>query len=59
VLPVDDRFRELVVGRASGRSLREHVATLNVVPLRMAALKLLAAGHTTLEEISRVVGSSD
>jgi general secretion pathway protein E len=59
VLPVDDRFRELVVSRASGRSLREHVATLNVVPLRMAALKLLATGRTTLEEISRVVGSSD
>jgi len=59
VLPVDDRFRELVIGRASGRALREHVATLNVVPLRRAALRLLAEGRTTFEEISRVVGSSD
>jgi general secretion pathway protein E len=57
VLSVDDRFRELVVGRASGRALREHVSTLNVTPLRRAAFAWLASGVTTFEEISRVVGS--
>jgi general secretion pathway protein E len=59
VLPVDDRFRELVVQRAPGRVLREHVAALNVTPLRHTALRLLATGQTTLEEVSRVVGSTN
>jgi general secretion pathway protein E len=58
VLSVDDGFRELVVARASGRVLREHVARLQVVPLRRNALQLLATGRTTYEEIVRVVGTS-
>ena len=59
VLRVDDRFRDLVVDGASARALREHVATLDVIPLRRAALNLLAAGRTTYDEICRVVGRSD
>jgi len=57
ILPVDDRFRELVVARASGRALREHVASLEVTPLRVAALRLVAQGRTTYDEVARIVGS--
>lgn len=59
VITVDHPFRELIAGRASGRQLREHVATLDVTPLREAALRLVRSGITTLEEVDRVVGRTD
>jgi general secretion pathway protein E len=58
-VPVDDTLRELVSQKASGRRLREHVATLGIEPLRHAALAMVQRGETTLEEVDRVVGSSD
>jgi general secretion pathway protein E len=59
VVPVDHALRELIVQKAPGRLLREHVASLGITPLRTAALKLVLEGRTTLEEVRRVVGSND
>jgi general secretion pathway protein E len=59
VVPVDHTLRELIVQKAPGRRLREHVRSLGITALRTAALRLVLEGRTTLEEVRRVVGSDD
>jgi general secretion pathway protein E len=51
---LNDELRELIVARASARSLREAARAAGTVPLRDAAMALVQAGETTLEEINRV-----
>jgi general secretion pathway protein E len=51
---LNDELRELIVGRAPARKLREAARAAGTVPLRDAAMALVQAGDTTLEEINRV-----
>ena len=51
---LNDELRELIVARASARSLREAARAAGTVPLRDAAMALVQAGETRLEEINRV-----
>jgi len=54
LLVLNDELRELIVARAPARKLKEAARTAGTVALRDAALELVNAGETTLEEINRV-----
>jgi general secretion pathway protein E len=54
LLVLNDELRELIVARAPARKLKEAARTAGTVPLRDAAMSLVNAGETTLEEIKRV-----
>jgi general secretion pathway protein E len=54
LLVVNDELRELIIARAPARKLKEAARAAGTVPLREAALALVDAGDTTLEEINRV-----
>ncbi|MBV8033355.1 MAG: type II/IV secretion system protein [Betaproteobacteria bacterium] len=54
LLVMNDELRELIVARAPARKLKEAARGAGTVPLREAALALVDAGETTLEEINRV-----
>ncbi|HET9664850.1 MAG TPA: GspE/PulE family protein [Burkholderiales bacterium] len=54
LLVINDELRELIVAREPVRRLKEAAAAAGTVPLREAALNLVRAGETTLEEINRV-----
>jgi general secretion pathway protein E len=54
LLVMNDDLRELIVARAPARALKEAARAAGTVPLREAALALVNAGETTLEEINRV-----
>jgi general secretion pathway protein E len=54
LLVMNDELRELIVAREPVRKLREAAVAAGTVPLRQAALELVKAGETTLEEINRV-----
>jgi general secretion pathway protein E len=54
LLVLNDELRELIVARAPARKLKEAARAAGAVALREAALELVAAGETTLEEINRV-----
>jgi general secretion pathway protein E len=54
LLVLNDEMRELIVARAPARKLKEAARAAGTVPLREAALRLVEAGDTTIEEINRV-----
>jgi len=54
LLVMNDELRELIVGRAPARKLKEAAQAAGTIPLRDAALALVESGDTTLEEIDRV-----
>jgi general secretion pathway protein E len=54
LLVLNDELRELIVARAPARKLKEAARAAGTIPLRDAALALVQAGETTLEEINRV-----
>ncbi|HEU5176655.1 MAG TPA: GspE/PulE family protein, partial [Burkholderiales bacterium] len=54
LLVLNDELRELITARAPARKLKEVARAAGTVPLRDAALALVEAGETTLEEINRV-----
>ncbi|HZO12569.1 MAG TPA: GspE/PulE family protein [Polyangiaceae bacterium] len=54
VLEIDDDLRDLVKTRATSRAYREHVEGLGMRRLRHVGLARVAAGQTTLEEVTRV-----
>ena len=54
LLVMNDELRELIVARAPARRLKEAAQAAGTIPLRDAALALVDAGETTLEEIDRV-----
>ena len=54
LLVMNDDLRELIVAREPVRKLKEAAAATGTVALREAALALVRAGETTLEEINRV-----
>jgi len=51
---LNDELRELIVTRAPARKLKDAARAAGTVPLRDAAMALVQAGETTLEEINRV-----
>jgi general secretion pathway protein E len=54
LLTLNDELRELIVERASLRTIKEAARRSGTRFLRDSALQLVASGHTTLEEINRV-----
>jgi general secretion pathway protein E/type IV pilus assembly protein PilB len=54
VLEVDDDMRDILKTRASKRELREFANARGLVPLRIAGIRRVLAGVTTLEEVLRV-----
>jgi general secretion pathway protein E len=54
LLVMSDTLRELIVAREPLRRLKESARAAGTVTLREAALNLVRAGETTLEEINRV-----
>jgi general secretion pathway protein E len=54
LLVLNDELRELIVARAPARKLKDAARAAGTVPLRDAAMALVQAGETTLEEINRV-----
>jgi general secretion pathway protein E len=54
LLVVNDELRELIMARAPARKLKDAARAAGTVPLREAALRLVDAGETTIEEIDRV-----
>jgi len=54
LLVLNDELRELIAARAPARRLKEAARAAGTIPLRDAALRLVEAGETTLEEINRV-----
>ena len=53
-LPIDDRLRDLITGRASIDEIRKYGISQGMQTLRDGALENLAAGRTTLEEVLRI-----
>jgi general secretion pathway protein E len=54
LLVLNDELRELIIARAPARKLKEAAAAAGTVALREAAMQLVQAGETTLQEINRV-----
>jgi general secretion pathway protein E len=54
VLRLTDEIREMIVARASIRSLKEQARSEGTRFLRDVALDLVRDGHTTLQEVNRV-----
>lgn len=54
LLVMTDDFREMITARFPARRLKEAARTAGAHTLREAALDLVKAGETTLEEINRV-----
>ena len=54
LLVLNDELRELITARAPARKLKDAARAAGTIPLREAALALVEAGETTLEEINRV-----
>jgi len=54
LLVLNDELRELIVTRAPGRVFKERAVASGTKFLREAALELVRAGETTLEEANRV-----
>ena len=54
LLIMNDELRERIVAREPVRALKEAARAAGTIPLREAALALVKAGATTLEEINRV-----
>jgi len=54
LLVLNDELREMIVARAPVRKLKDAARAAGTVPLRDAAMALVQAGETTLEEINRV-----
>jgi general secretion pathway protein E len=58
VLEVDDKIRKLIVGRATARDVQTQARHDGLLTLREAAIKKLARGMTSFEEVLRVTTES-
>ncbi len=54
VLEIDDKIRKLVVGKASAKDIVKQARHDGLLTLREAAIKKLAKGQTSFEEVLRV-----
>ena len=55
VLLLSEEIQQLIVGRASSDEVRRTAVAQGMITLRQDGLAKVAAGRTTLEEVSRVV----
>ena len=53
VMEITGRLREMVVGRASARELRQQAREEGMLTLRQSGLQKIAAGVSTVEEVTR------
>ena len=53
VMEISARLREMIVGRASARELRQQASEEGMVGLRQSGLQKIAVGLTTVEEVTR------
>jgi general secretion pathway protein E len=56
VLVLDDTMREMIVGKASISSLKDHATRLGLRSIHDTAFQWVSRGETTLEEVARVAG---
>ncbi len=54
VLPVDDKIRRLIIGRASARDILKQARNDGLTTLRESAIRKLARGETSFDEVLRV-----
>ena len=54
VLEVDDKIRKLIVGKSSAKDITKQARHDGLLTLREAAIKKLARGMTSFEEVLRV-----
>ena len=54
-MPVDEWVRDLIIGRATGTKLREHVMSRGMRSLQQSACDLVDEGKTTIAEAMRTV----
>jgi len=54
VMPINDRIRELVLQRASSEEIKREAIAEGMITLRDCAIKKMAMGITTYEEVLRV-----
>lgn len=59
MLPFNDELRQLIAQRAPLIDLKALAQSLSSESLRIAALKLVAGGRTTLQEVERVVALAE
>ena len=58
VMAVDDKIRRLIVGKASAKDVMKQAKNDGLMTLREAAIKKLAKGQTSFEEVLRVTVES-
>jgi general secretion pathway protein E len=54
ILEIDDKLRKLIVGRSSSKDITKQARHDGLLTLREAAIKKLAKGETSFEEVLRV-----
>jgi general secretion pathway protein E len=54
VLPIDDKIRKLIVGRAPARDIMKQARNDGMMTLRESAIRKLAKGETCFDEVLRV-----
>ncbi len=54
VLPIDDKIRKLIIGRASARDIMKQARNDGLTTLRESAIRKLARGDTSFDEVLRV-----
>jgi len=54
VLPVDDKIRKLIVGKSSSKDILKQARNDGMMTLRESAIKKLAKGVTSFDEVLRV-----
>jgi general secretion pathway protein E len=54
VLEIDDKIRKLVIAKSSAKEITKQARHDGLLTLREAAIKKLARGHTSFEEVLRV-----
>ncbi len=59
IMPMSDSLRKMVLQNAAGPQLREQAIAEGMVTMRDAALRKMLLGHTTADEVTRVLFSDD
>src|SRR5208337_461879 len=54
VLEIDDKIRKLIIGKVSAKEITKQARHDGLLTLREAAIKKLAKGQTSFEEVLRV-----
>jgi general secretion pathway protein E len=54
VMPINDRIRELIIQRASAEEIKREAVSEGMITLRDYAIKKMAMGITTYEEVLRI-----